>query len=403
MNIAVITGSDLYAGGGFQQELSTILLLRKNISSKYNFIFFSTSKKNIDILRKYDVELIYLRFTYFDRKINYVRRNKYINRFVRNFGLFKYNRFDNILLNNEIDLIYFLNPSSLALETEIHNYIITVWDLCHRDHMEFPEVGNSGVFWGRENLYAHALPKAVAVIAESELGRKNIIWRYNIDEDRVVSLPHLPSNSVNINNDDYQANYIDIKEKYNIKGNYIFYPAQFWSHKNHIYILESLKLLHKKHKIKINAVFSGNDTGNLHYILQKAREYEISEHIFYIGFVNIEEIPYLYKQSLALVMPTYFGPTNLPPLEAFTLECPVCYSDLPGLRDQVKDAAFLLDLTKPETLVDALLNISTNNSLKTEKIEKGKLLVENLNEGNYWQGLKSIFDKYLIKMKCWKS
>ena len=74
-------------------------------------------------------------------------------------------------------------------------------------------------------------------------------------------------------------------------------------------------------------------------------------------------------------MPTYGGPTNLPPLEAFSFECPVCYSDLPGLRDQVKDAAFLLDLDNPESLVINLLDIMRNKDLVNEKIKKGKLII----------------------------
>ena len=39
------------------------------------------------------------------------------------------------------------------------------------------------------------------------------------------------------------------------------------------------------------------------------------------------------------MMPTYFGPTNLPPLEAFAHSVPVLYPDKPGLRDvEVKRA-----------------------------------------------------------------
>ena len=210
MNIAVIIGSDILVGGGFQQELATILLLHRYKSKKYNFIYFTSSRKNVEFLKKYGINVSYFKFNYFDRKINILRVNKYLKRFIRRFKVFKYNKFDNILLKNEIDLIFFLNPSSLSLKTEIHNYIITVWDLCHRDHLEFPEVGKYNIFWGRENLYKNALPKAVAVIAESNLGRENIIRRYNIDKERVVSIPHLPSNSVKITEEDYKANYIDI-------------------------------------------------------------------------------------------------------------------------------------------------------------------------------------------------
>ena len=300
---------------------------------------------------------------------------------------------------DEIDLIYSLSPFSAASQTEIFNYITTVWDLGCRDYVEFPEMRK--IFWYSENKYKRILPRAIAVIAESETGRNNIIKRYNIDGDRVITIPFITTNIVNITEKDYEENYLDVKNKYGISGDYIFYPGQFWAHKNHVYILDALSVLRNKHDIKLNAIFSGSDKGNLKYIKEYAEEIGIKNQIYFIGFVEDYEIPYLYKQSLALVMPTYLGPTNLPPLEAFVLGCPVCYSDLPDLRDQVKDAAFLLDLDNPESLSTQLLDVMNNRDLVKEKIKKGKLIIQDLNEDNYWGALKKIFDNYAKIMKCW--
>lgn len=240
------------------------------------------------------------------------------------------------------------------------------------------------------------------MIVDSELGKENIIRRYGIDKRRVVSLPFLPSNTVKISEETYAANDIDVKHKYHIPGEYLFYPAQFWSHKNHRYILDALRKLKEKHGKIINAVFCGSDKGNLNFILKKAKEYQIHDQIFYIGYADTAEIPYLYRQSIALVMPTYFGPTNIPPLEAFALGCPVCYPHLPGLEDQMKDAVFLMDIENPDSLVEILLKIDKDRSLVNEKITRGKRILEKWNEIDFWNGLKNIFDEYEIKLKCWK-
>ena len=77
------------------------------------------------------------------------------------------------------------------------------------------------------------------------------------------------------------------------------------------------------------------------YVRSHAARLSLEERIKFIGFVGNEEIPELYRQSIALVMPSYFGPTNLPPLEAFQLGVPVLYPDKAGLRDQVGNAALL--------------------------------------------------------------
>ena len=402
VNIAVIFDQKLQGGGGFQQSLSTSIILNKYKNERYNFIFLTTVKKNKEILGNLGIHTRYINLSVFDKFVSYFRRNELIYKSIRTFNIFKYGKLDRYLLDLNVDLIYFLSPSGLALQIAAHKYIFTVWDLCHRDFMEFPEVYNFREFELREKLYNASLAKAIAVIVDSELTKENIIRRYGIDKHRVVSLPFLPSNTVKISEEEYEKNYIDIKHKYNIPGEYIFYPAQFWPHKNHRYILDALRILKQKHGKIINAVFCGSDKGNLNFILEKAKEYGIGSQIFYIGYADTTEIPYLYGQSIALVMPTYFGPTNIPPLEAFALGCPICYSDLPGFRNQVKDAAFLMDIKNPESLVNVLLSVDKDRSLVNEKIKNGNQLLEKWSENDYWNGLKNIFDEYEVKLRCWK-
>ena len=80
-------------------------------------------------------------------------------------------------------------------------------------------------------------------------------------------------------------------------------------------------------------------------------------------------------------MPTYFGPTNIPPLEAFNIGVPVIYPDLIGLRDQVGDAALLADLNDPNSLSNCILKLKKDINLRKELIKKGFLMAEkNKNE-----------------------
>ena len=259
-----------------------------------------------------------------------------------------------------------------------------------------------GEFELRENLFCKALLKAVQVIVDSELGKENVIRRYGVDKERVSVLPFVPSESVLISDKNYSENFIDIKKKYKVDGDYIYYPAQFWSHKNHIYILEGLNILKKKYQKTLTAIFSGSDKGNLQYILNKARELGVEKQIKYIGFVENKELPYLYRQALALTMPTYFGPTNVPPLEALMHGCPVLYSDLPGLREQMEGTALFLDLKDPESLAKNLLKVISRTDEVDGLVKKGKKIVGKMNYNDYWLILKTIFDNYAIKRKCWK-
>lgn len=402
MNIAVIFTKNKQEGGAFQYALSLSLLLSKNKSSEYNFIFFTTVKENRAIFKKYNLNFLYLRWINIDRLFSLISNSWILSSFFAKARLRIESKFDRIMKKHNIDLVYFLNPSDLALAASGFNYIFTIWDLGFLDFREFPEVFANREFERREYLYHNALRKALKIITDSEFTKKNIINKYCLDESKIITMPLLPSVSMSIAEDEFSKNYISIHDKYNIEGKYIFYPAQFWPHKNHIYILEGLKLLKEKYKIKIHAVFTGSDKGNLNFILRKAKEFNIADQIHHLGFVEDKELPYLYAQALALVMPTYFGPTNIPPLEAFTMGCPVLYSDLEGLREQVEDAAFLLDLKNPDSMCQGLLKVIEKVPEIRRFIENGKRKVECLMQKNYYEELKNIFDDYSLKLKTWK-
>lgn len=402
MNIAVIFTKGMTEGGSFQYAVSIALLLKKNQSSSHNFIFFTTLRDNLEVLRKHNLHPIYLPWSNLDRLVTLLAGSQLVSNIFTKARIKPESKLDRIFKTHNIDLVYFPSPSDLALALNRFNYIFTVWDLCFLTYPEFPEVYINRESERRQSLYHLAIPKAVAVITDSESTRADIIKKYVVAEERVVFLPFLPLNAENILKGEYKQARININEKYGIAGRYIFYPAQFWPHKNHIYILEGLKLLKEKYKTKVHALFAGSDKGNLSLILNKSKEFGISELIHYIGFVDDAELPYLYAQALALVMPTYFGPTNIPPLEAFAAGCPVLYSDLPGIREQIKGSAVFLDLNNPDSLCKGLLGIIKDTPKIRDVIEEGKKIIESLRREDSWSKLKVVFDNYAIKSKCRK-
>ena len=369
------------------------------INSVYTPVYFTTYADNVSILKEYGLEVSNIKISKLNRAWLKIRSQIYSEFFLNVIQKFLgFNKFEKYLLDKQIDLVYFLSPSNWANYLENLNFIITIWDLCHRDEPEFPEVYKNRIFERREIGLEKSLKRAIAIIADSELGRNNIIKRYLVDKSRVYIAPFLPSSNIS---NSYDASRQNIKNKFKITRDYIFYPAQFWAHKNHIYILQGMKILKESFGTNINVVFAGGDAGNLEYVKQTVDQLNLSDQVHFLGFVNNDDMASLYKESIALVMPSYFGPTNIPPLEAFNLGVPVLYSDLPGLKDQVGDAALLLDLNKPESMANHLLNILNNKNLRKKLIENGKKKI-NINDNNYFEIVSLICSEFQIKMQTWK-
>ena len=395
LNVAVFIGSDIQLGGGYSYEYTVLDAIKKyHKDSDICFKYFTKNKRVKKDYAKLNLPIMVIKENIFQEIHRFCLSNVFLYRLLKKIKL-NCSSIEKDLINCDIDIVY-LSPKYGIAHTLINiPFVFTLWDFGHLDFPEFPEVSYDGKFEQREYLLTKSLKKAFKVIVESNYGKKQLIKKYHLSSNRIEVLRMLPNISI-LN----QGKYIDIKKKYNIKNDYIFYPAQFWAHKNHIYILKTLKIL-KNNNMKISAVFSGSDKGNLQYILRKAKDYEVEDMVHYIGFVPNEEMPFLYKQSLSLVMPTYLGPTNIPPLEAFSLGVPVCYSDKPYFREQVGEAAFFMDLSNPQSLADCLIKIKNNDELVNNKIQEGKKLIDNWSNEDFYNKLLSIFKEYKYIRDLW--
>ena len=397
LNIAVFIGSNLQSGGGYQYENMVIDILGRH--HKDNTIIFKYYTLNSQIMQDYDklnIPIQIIKENIFQKLHRYLLSNFFMHKFFDSIGL-EFSYIESRLLKNKIDLVYFLSPSIISQGLSNTPYIFTLWDLGHLNVLEFPEVSYNKQFELKESLYGQSLKKAVKVIVDSQYGKEYAIKKYNLDDKRIEVLKYLPNIRTIESGPD-----VDVRKKYGVKNDYIFYPAQFWAHKNHVYILKAIKILKEENNVEIEVIFSGSNKGNLDYILDTAEEYNINHLVHYIGFVPNEDIPNLYRQSLSLVMPTYLGPTNIPPLEAFAYGTPVCYSDTPFFREQVGGAAFFIDLKKPNSLVKCLLEIMSDKDIVEKKKLAGKEILNNWNDCDFYNQLIQIFKEYRIIRQTWK-
>lgn len=245
-----------------------------------------------------------------------------------------------------IDLLYYLRPAAPAVD---YPYIMTHWDNGHRSLHAFPEVAMNRSFENREDHYSTVLGKAFAVFCESESGRGELLHFSRLKKEKIFVVPLFPSAMVGLN---LPATAVEAcLEPFGLNGApFFFYPAQFWSHKNHYNLLVAFDRLRRQHP-GVKLVLTGSDKGNLGYIRDLISGWDLTGQVLLTGFVADEVIYSLYKKAAALVMPTFLGPTNMPLLEAEAIGCPVICSDLPGHREMLGERAMYFAPHQPEALL----------------------------------------------------
>lgn len=187
------------------------------------------------------------------------------------------------------------------------------WDLGHRDWPELPETGQQRTFQQREKWFQTVIPRASAVLTDSHETSKRISATYGILKDRVFEVPLTPEG---------ECNYSTFTDR----SDDALYPAQFWSHKNHIILIEALAYLRSRGLPARRIQFTGSDRGFQSHVSDLAESKGVSDLISFCGFVTPAVLDGLYASSGVTVMPSLLGPTNLPPIEALMRGCAVAVS-----------------------------------------------------------------------------
>lgn len=352
LRLAVMLEQALEVGGGFQQPLNDLLWLRDWAAKSGNeIVVYSPYPKTIEILKEFGVEGRLRKFGVSDYLFLFL---KYCGPFdLVQIALKLKSPFERALIRDGVDVVHFTSTSKRHLLLHQLPFIITIFDGCHRDAPEFPEVRTFGEFERREILFGLASTKAVAVIVNASELIDDLCRRYAMERDRAICIPFSPSTYISRSAPDAAAD-AAVLAKYRIKPGYLFYPAQFWPHKNHITLLAALALLRER-GITERLVLCGSNRSGRDKIDLAIRTYGLSDQISIIGFVESAELGALYRGASALVMPTYFGPTNLPPLEAWAVGTPVIYPE--AFKAQAGDAAILFDYDDPRSLADAIISL----------------------------------------------
>lgn len=274
-------------------------------------------------------------------------------------------------------------------------YMVVVWDLQHRLQPWFPEVSANGNWQHRDTLYTAVLGRAAAVVTGTQVGRLEIERFFRVDPSRILVMPY-PTPRF----DTAARATSSVREKYGISTDYLFYPAQFWPHKNHVNLLLAAELLKSRFGKQMSVAFAGADQGNLSHVKATAKRLGL-DRVHFLGFVPREDLSDLYKQAFALSYVTFFGPDNLPPLEAFALDCPVIASEVPGAREQLQDAALFVDPTSPEQIAEAVVRLANEEGLRQDLIDAGRQIAQVRTPQAYVGEMLAFVDRFDAVRRCW--
>jgi glycosyltransferase involved in cell wall biosynthesis len=369
-------------GGGYTITYDIFKSLFKNIKDKdkkqYIFIIINDFDNSLKkIIKKNNFEYVEYNLNKFIIKIKNFFFSKFpiLLKIYRKFNLDKFQRLESEL---KIDIVWFI--SAEYFYPIFKKYISTVWDLQHKTHPQFPEVGGVFIRYYRDTVISSFLKNSYKIITGTNYLKEKIFEFYNIKKSKVVLIPH-PTPTI----------YLQNVKLCKTKKKYFFYPANFWPHKNHLNLIIGFDEFNFKNNYEYKLILVGSIKNKkyFHKILKLKSSLNSNQNIKILNFVSIKKMINLYDNCLALIYASYCGPENLPPLEAFARNKPVICSEYEGSREQLGKTPIFFNPSNPVAIANAI-----NSFLKKRTSVDFRKFALKRNVNKYFSLVLSEFKKF---------
>lgn len=310
-----------------------------------------------------------------------------------NIANYFYISFSDLKQRSHIDILH--SPVQIFSRDDFH--IPAVLNLHDLQHLHLPENFTAGDIEARNILYPKAAALAGKIIASSRFVADDIVSHGYANQAKVVVIPVTWNPSILEGASSFAAQ--KAREIYSLPEQYLFYPAQFWAHKNHWRLVEALSLVRQHDQGKNmhlvltgNRKFSGWDKA---YASIKAHGLQNIVHC--LNRVPTEHLAGLYLASTFCVVPSTFEASSYPVIEAQLLGCPVMCSNITSLPELVANGAGrLFDPWSVESIAEAILDWikEPKKALEAAKIAKIKVWAEHSQEA-YAKSIAALYAQLL--------
>lgn len=387
MKIGIYADIDTKKPSGVNQYIEKLILALIE-DSEYHVCIIT----NVEYFNKYFYQfrrnpnvsfLITTKLIYFFRRIFY-------NRYSRNFTEIFLNKINFIsylskYIGNVKPLIYDLKLDVIHFPFQCFPIYLYYWNIptlitLHDLQQEYyPDFFNEKQLKYRNIYYKKSAVECDHILVSFRHVKEDIIKFYDIPSEKITVT------SLGIENRFKHIDVIkkdDLFNKFNIKNNFIFYPAQTWKHKNHIKLLDALVILRDKYKRKVYLICTGNMDGNFKNIREYIDKKKLNEQVSFFGFVSMAELYSLYIYSDLVVIPTLYEAGSFPLIEAMSLKIPVICSNVTSLPETIGDNRFVFNPNNEIEMAKMILDMLENKELRSLNIENSKKQVQRFNWGN---------------------
>ena len=159
-----------------------------------------------------------------------------------------------------------------------------------------------------------------------------------------------------------------LKNKYQLPDYFVLYVGLIEPRKNLSSLIKAYSNLKMSSDIHqdIHLVIAGRWGWESEELIVLISELNINEKIHFPGYIEPEDLPFLYNMAQVFVYPSFYEGFGLPVLESMACGTPVITSNVSSMPEFVGDSGLLIDPNDISTIQNALRDLLLNDRLRLE-------------------------------------
>lgn len=285
-----------------------------------------------------------------------------------------------------IDLL-FCPFSSPHLAEEGLPLVAIAYDL---QHLDMPFFFADEERLHRTQFLANLLNRASKIICISDFTRQSLLEHFAVSCDQLTVIPiciherlthRCPRDRVNV------------LEKLGVdEGKYLFFPANFWPHKNHKMLLAAYSIYCRAHPGNaLHLVFTGALEAPQKELKEIARHLGYEGKVHFLGFLAEEELIALWQGCKALIFPSLYEGFGIPVLEAMWFDKPVACSAIGSLPEVGGNAVLYFDPRKPEVIAEAMKQLADDDHFVADLLDRSRQHIKDFNQESMAEQYLTVF------------
>ncbi|MFP4088305.1 MAG: glycosyltransferase [Desulfobacteraceae bacterium] len=295
-----------------------------------------------------------------------------------------------LLGSRSVDLLF----CPFTAPTYAESGIPTVCVLYDLQHLEFPQFFSPHEIGVRNAFMKEVRQKADHIVCISEHVRETVLKYLKTDPQKT----HIAYVCIQSRLSTPDQKTLDRERfKLNIhRRPYMFYPANFWPHKNHRMLLAAYGMfLSRNPESALDLVFTGALDDLETEMKRVVVRMGLKDRVHFLGFLPQAQLEVVWQGCEFLIFPSLYEGFGIPVLEAMSMGKPVLCSNATSLPEVAGDAALYFDPRKPGHMVNCMERVTGDSRLQERLIRSGLSRAAGFSYQRMQQKYMGIFDAAL--------